>query len=323
MRPKQSIPYLISLPERSVRSTGALAGGILREFSEVVLPRSFRKTKLYLSLVETTLRFMIEQIGNVPRSSLDSPDLPADFVLRRSAGNGIEMLGILLFRLSPVWVLAALSDFSSASRVIIREVAECLQEKGLLEKDADFQTLDQILNGLEHTSGRLVDNLNTPPFDVQTLRNEWATLKREIGSIPLVQHPSAERVSSSWQELKAEAAAQGCSVFELSSLMALAVVKGLPKKAFWLSQCATLAAQKTGSLMANHLLDSYSATLHEVRRSGYLHYWVRELRPYLQAAASNFSPEEVSYTERFVLWCLSRTPAVPLNETASKHPPNS
>ena len=68
-----TLPYLMSLPERGVRSTGALAGGLLRELSEVVLPPSFRRTKLYRSLVDTTLRFMIEQVGNVPRASFDDP----------------------------------------------------------------------------------------------------------------------------------------------------------------------------------------------------------------------------------------------------------
>jgi len=141
------LPYLISLPERSVRSTGALAGGLARELSEVVLPSSFRKTKLYRSLVDVTLRFVAEQVGQVQRASDLAPSLPSDFALRRSAGNGIEMAGILLFRFSPVWVLAALSDLSSTGRVLVREISASLVEKGLLERDVDFATIDELLNG--------------------------------------------------------------------------------------------------------------------------------------------------------------------------------
>jgi len=298
--------YIISLPERSLRSTSALAGGLARELSEVVLPSSFRRTKLYRSLVDVTLRFVAEQVGQAQRPSDLAPGLPSDFALRRSAGNGIEMAGILLFRFSPVWVLAALSDVSSTGRVLVREIAASLVEKGLLQSDVDFATVDEILNGLEKTSGRLADNLNMPPFEVETLRREWQMLKREAGGMAPKQMPSKEELTHSWHELKAEATRQNCSVFELSSLMALSVVTQMPARARWLSKCATAAAGKTGMLFASTLLANYRATLQEIREAGYLHYWARQLRPYLSAAAHNFSPSQSSYTERFLQWCVAK-----------------
>jgi hypothetical protein len=304
--PSVPLPYLISLPERSVRSTGALAGGLARELSEVVLPSSFRKTKLYRSLVEVTLRFVAEQVGQAQRPSDSASGLPPDFALRRSAGNGIEMAGILLFRFSPVWVLAALSDLSSAGRVLVREISASLVEKGLLERGVDFATIDEILDGLEKTSGRLADNLNMPPFEVKTLRQEWQMLKREAEGIALKQMPSKDELTSSWLKLKEEAIRQNCSVFELSSVMALSAVTHLPAKARWLSQCASTAAGKTGMLFATTLLANYTTTLQDIRKAGYLHYWARQLRPYLAAAGKNFSPSQFSYTERFLRWCLTR-----------------
>ena len=300
------LPYLISLPERSVRSTGALAGGLARELSEVVLPSSFRKTKLYRSLVDVTLRFVAEQVGQVQMPHDLALSLPSDFALRRSAGNGIEMAGILLFRFSPVWVLAALSDLSSTGRVLVREVSASLVEKGLLDRDVDFATIDEILDGLEKTSGRLADNLNMPPLEVDALRREWLMLKREVGGMAPKQLPSREELTHSWHELKAEAARQNCSVFELSSLMALSAVAQMPARARWLSQCATAAAGKTGMLFARTLLANYAATLKEIREAGYLHYWARQLKPYISAVAHNFSPSQSSYTERFLRWCVAR-----------------
>ena len=306
LAPARPLPYLISLPERSVRSTSALAGGLARELSEVVLPSSFRKTKLYRSLVDVTLRFIAEQVGQVQRPSDLAPRLPSDFALRRSAGNGIEMAGILLFRFSPVWVLAALSDLSSTGRILVREISASLVEKGLLERDVNFETIDEILNGLEKTSGRLADNLNMPPFEVRALRQEWQMLKREAGGMALRQLPSKEELTSLWMELKEEAIRQNCPVFELSSLMALSVLIQLPAKALWFSQCATAAAERTGMLFANTLLANYTATLQDIRKVGYLHYWARQFKPYISAAAQNFSPSQSSYTERFLQWCMAK-----------------
>ena len=256
--------------------------------------------------MDVTLRFVAEQVGQAHRPSDSASSLPPDFALRRSAGNGIEMAGILLFRFSPVWVLAALSDLSSTGRVLVREISASLVEKGLLERDVDFATIDEILDGLEKTSGRLADNLNMPPFEVKTLRQEWQMLKREAQGMALKQMPSKEELRSSWNELKEEAIRQNCSVFELSSVMALSAVTQLPAKARWLSQCATAAAGKTGMLFASTLLANYTATLKDVRQAGYLHYWARQLTPYLSAAGKNFSPSQSSYTERFLQWCAVR-----------------
>ncbi len=48
-----------------MRSLGALSGGLLREIGEVVVPASLRRTTLYRTMVEVTLRFLIEEVGQV------------------------------------------------------------------------------------------------------------------------------------------------------------------------------------------------------------------------------------------------------------------
>ena len=44
--------YAWSIPERVVRAVSALAGGALREISEVALPTRVRRTRLYQALVD-------------------------------------------------------------------------------------------------------------------------------------------------------------------------------------------------------------------------------------------------------------------------------
>src|SRR5262245_3773110 len=98
-------PFLLSLPERVLRSTTALAAGLLREIGEVTVPLSIRRGRLYENLVHVTLRFLIEQVGGVEGVYPGEEKLAEDFLVRRTAGNGIELIGILAFRASPVWVL--------------------------------------------------------------------------------------------------------------------------------------------------------------------------------------------------------------------------
>ena len=57
--------YLYSIPERFLRSLTGLGGGAAREVSEVLLPARVRRSRLYQSLVGSTLRFLIEQVGQI------------------------------------------------------------------------------------------------------------------------------------------------------------------------------------------------------------------------------------------------------------------
>src|SRR6266849_4752783 len=144
--------YLVSLPERVVRSAAALAGGLIRELGDVTVPAAVRRTKTYQTMVEIALRFMIEQVGQVEGVYPSEGELASNFLLRRTAGHGIELAGLLAFRASPVWIMAALADISGAGRQIVQEISEALKDEGLLDRESKFENIDQLLDGLEQTT---------------------------------------------------------------------------------------------------------------------------------------------------------------------------
>lgn len=162
--------YLLSVPERVVRAVLGVGAGVAREVGEVALPNAVRRSRLYQNLVDATLRFLIEQVGGAEGVYTDEPALPGNFLARRTAGNVVEMLGVVAFRASPVWVLAALADICGMGRQVIPEIADALKAQGLLDKGAEFTTVDQMLDGLERTSARVAATINTPPLDVAGLR---------------------------------------------------------------------------------------------------------------------------------------------------------
>ncbi|RPI56586.1 MAG: hypothetical protein EHM55_04810 [Acidobacteria bacterium] len=278
--------YLISLPERLVRSILGLSAGLAREVGEVALPAAVRRSQLYQNLVDTTLRFLIEQVGEVEGVYAVGDHLPDDFLVRRTAGNAIEVLGIVAFRASPVWVLAAMADVCGMGRHLIPEIADALKAQGLLEKDAQFATVDQMLDGLERTSSRLAASVNTPPLDVPGLRNEWNAIRDEARRMKPSSLPSRETIGQLWTELKAESVRQNRSVYETSSMLALGAIRA-----------GTL---RTGQLFGAALLDHYRQTLTEIRQIGYVGYAARQLQPYVRAAASQFSPVRTTLTQRML-----------------------
>ena len=292
--------YLLSLPERLVRSTIGLGAGVAREVSEVALPDGIRNTQLYRNLVDATLQFLIEQVGGVEGVYRADATLPDNFLVRRTAGNAVEVLGIVAFRASPVWILAALADVCGIGRHLIPEVTDALKEQGLLDADTQFTTVDQMLDGLERTSTRLASTVNTPPLDVATLRAEWTALREDASHLPQASLPSANAITAVWSELKAESERQKRSIFETSSLMAVSAARALPGGVRWLSASARVGAARTGQVFADALLDHYRETLSEIRQVGYLAYAGRQFRPYVRAAVSQFSPKRRTLTQRVI-----------------------
>jgi hypothetical protein len=277
-----------------------LGAGVAREVGEVALPDGIRRSRLYQNLVDATLRYVIEHVGGVEGVYSAETTLPDDFLARRTAGNAVELLGIVAFRASPVWILAALADVCGLGRHLIPEIAEALKTEGLLEQDAQFTSVDQMLDGLERTSSRLAATMNTPPLDVAGLRREWTAVREEAGRLRPADLPSRDTIRSIWAQLKGESERQDRSVFETSSVMALSAARALPEGVRWMSASARVGATRTSQIFAAALLDHYRQTLSEIRQVGYAGYAQRQLRPYIQACVNQFSPERSTVTQRLL-----------------------
>jgi hypothetical protein len=298
---RPGVRYAVTLPERAIRSVAALGAGIVREAANVALPIGLRRGRLYKNLVDVTLQFLIEDVGQVGVGPPPSAsEVGRNFLLRRAAGNGIEVMGLLAFRASPVWVLAALADACGYGRQLIPEIAEALKKEGLLEPTASFTTMEQVLAGLERSAERLASAVNTPPLDVAGLRTEWSKLVAEVRQLQPQQLPSAASVTRVWTDLRAEAAAQERSVFELSSLLALSAVSELPARARVLSKSAAVALRRGGAVVSGALLEHYRDALVEIRSTGFLAYGQRQLAPYARAAVAAFHPGRGTLTDKFL-----------------------
>jgi len=295
-----SSAYILSLPERAIRTALGFSAGLLREVTEVALPAAVRRSALYKTLVDTTLRYLIEQVGGtkgVYRSEQPHPDR---FLARRGVGHAIELLGIVAFRVSPVWALAALADLSGLGRHLIPEIASALKEEGLLDEATQFESVDQLLDGLERTSSRLAQAINAPPLNVAELRKEWQAIRSQAQSAKPPRSPSPTAIAKQWKDIKQESTRQGRSIYETSSLMAIAAVRALPNRVRWLSASTRVTARRTRKVLAADLLDGYGRTLSELRNVGYSTYAKQQLSPYLRACVDQFSSQRRTFTQRLL-----------------------
>jgi hypothetical protein len=124
--------YLASLPERTARAGAALMGGLVYEASEVLLPLAVRRSRLYQAIVGRLLRIMIELVGGVEGVYPTEEMRVRELLVRKTAGNAIELSSFLAVGWSPVWLLAGASDLIGGTKVYLRVLATELRDTGVL-----------------------------------------------------------------------------------------------------------------------------------------------------------------------------------------------
>src|SRR3712207_405790 len=176
--------YLASLPERTARAGAALTGGLVYEASEVMLPLAVRRSKLYQAIVGRLLRIMIEMVGSV-EGVYPAQEMPVrELLVRKTAGNVLELSSFVAVGWSPVWLLAGASDLVGGTKVYLRTLVKELREAGVLAPDADVASFEELMTALEDTSGVLADTVDVPPLNVPSLRTSWRELRQQAADLP-------------------------------------------------------------------------------------------------------------------------------------------
>src|SRR5215217_6509402 len=248
--------YLASLPERTARAEAALAGGLVYEASEVALPGAVRRSKLYQTIIGRLLRIAIELVGGV-EGVYPAEEMPArELLVRKTAGNAVELASFLAVGWSPVWLLAGASDLVGGSTAYLRALVAELRDAGVLAADAEASSFEEPLSALEGTSGVLADTVDVPPLNVQSVRTSWQELRRQAADLP-----DASGLEKIFSELQLAARREDRSILEISSVVALGAVR-------------------TGVRLGNvHIFDYYRGALRTIAKEGVLSFLRRISTP--------------------------------------------
>jgi hypothetical protein len=270
--------FLVSLPERLIRSLVGGVAGLVHESAQVVLPRFVRRSRLYEASAKNLLRIAIELIGRVePATPADEPDAPTAgrLAVRKGAGNAVELGSIAAFGFSPLWLLAAASDVAHGSRVYLETLTNELKAAGVLSPEAQFGSVDDLLGALEGGSGTAARLIDIPPVELEELRRSVNELRDHAGDIP-----SPDELAKLYGGLRAEASVEGRSLLEVSQGIGLA---------FLLS---------AGKVSRDHLLVPYREDWQPIGDEGFGAYAQRVSAPYAHAVQGHFDPERETWTER-------------------------
>ena len=273
------LAFLVSFPERLVRTVAAALGGVVHETAQLVLPRFVRRSRLYEATAKNLLRVTIELVGGVerpPATDEVEPDA-GKLAARKVAGNAVELGSIAAFGFSPLWLLAAASDVSRGTRVYLDAFVVELKEAGVLAPSVELTTVDELLAALEGATGTTARLIDVPPFEVAALRQSLADLREDAAGLP-----TPTELASLYEGLRGLASRERRSVLEVSVGIGIAFFN---------------SARHVGR---QHVLDPYTEDLRPVRDEGFGAYAGRVSRPYASAVARHFDPESRTLTERAI-----------------------
>ncbi|MHC4176520.1 MAG: hypothetical protein ACYSWU_03385 [Planctomycetota bacterium] len=286
--------YGISLPERTLRSASGVVSGALRESASLLVPQAFRNSKTYNVMIQQMLDFMAEDVGGVERS--DDPDAPPkieNYVARKAVGNFVEMAGLATFHLSPMMLLAVVSDVAYGSQAYLKELADELKQQGVIDQQSTVDHVDDLLEAVAGAARTTAGAFDTPPLSVDGLKQTIDETREAVRSIdPTKVIPQAE-VRRLWNEIHQTATSQGVNPLAVSGAMTLYSLGKIGS----LGRGALSTVKAAGTLMDRHVIDHYGDALQDIRQRGIYASLAESSRPYIDAVWQNFSTEKTTVTE--------------------------
>ncbi len=285
--------YGASIPERALRATTAAVSGAVRESAGWLVPQAFRSSRSYTIFVQQMLDFLAHDVGGVQRAATTEAPEVESFVARKTVGSFLELAGLATLHLSPITVLAIVSDVAYGSREYLRELSDELKKQGVIDESSTIHNASDLLEAVSKASGDTVESLDLPPLTVEGLRETINQSRQALSQIDLRRAIPKAELDRLWGELHAVAQRENVSMLEASSAIALLTINRIGS----VGRGALSGVRVVGNMFDRHILDHYSTGLETLRTQGFYATLAKASGPYLAAVWQNFSAHRTTWTE--------------------------
>ncbi len=293
---RKQLGYLLSLPERTVRSLAALVGGASLLVSETLLPPALRHTTFYRILIGDTQRYLVDRVAQMAQElpeTADSATVPADFAQRKVIGAALETAGLLSVQFSPLWIFAIAGDVAAGGQTFLHRLVGQLKKNRVIAPETEIRELTDVLEAMQTASRQSVSVIDAPPLS----RAELAKLAEDIkNSYQQMFQKTADllpRLETLWQQMETVSQREKVSLERVQGILTIDVAEWVKKGA----GTAVSFTQTSAELLGETILQSYATTLTHLTQQGVSQYLATYLRPYWQSALQQFHPETTTWTE--------------------------
>lgn len=265
--PHHLLAFVLSQPERVLRFLIACVGSLLHVVLGLV-PRRIRQGRFYRLAVERQIKLLADDVGQAGlfpgQASLDK-----ETATRMAVGGLADNLMMVGLSASPLWILLAASDASSAARAFTREIADEMREAGVIDEKSSLNDVDAILGGLEKLGERMADTMDMPPLSVASMKETVGSLRDElhgVGSAALEAAPDVDQLAT---DLMALAKDEERSLAEITSGVAVSSVRSVGSAVVGGLVGVGAVATVAGRRVWEDVVLDYGKTIDRMRRLGF------------------------------------------------------
>lgn len=303
--------YGISLPERLVRSAVGVTAGTAKEIAEFVVPQAFQDSKSYEVMIRNSLGFLLNSVATVsestpaviPPSGTPAPtttvsgDLattnPMRFIARKAAGNFIDIAGLATLHVSPLLILAIVSDAAYGTKTYLNELAQELQAQGLINDSSSIHKVEDLLNSVKQASGSAASTFEQPPLSLDELYTSVVQTRQAVNDIdPRHLIPESE-IRRYWDEMRSIARREQISLLGVSAAIAMQTVENVKS----LSQGTLTGLFVAGKIINRNIFGHYWDSLASINEQGLWNSVRKTYAPYVDLAWGNFTSSRKTWTE--------------------------
>ena len=291
--------YGLSLPERTVRSSAAMIGGVINESATLLVPQAFRDSTTYRKFVQQMMDMVNEDFGGVKRSPNADESEPTkieNYVAKKTVGTFLDLAGMATLHLSPITLLAITSDLAYGSTTYLTALADELKKEGVIAEDSTISSTAQLLDAVAKASSETTNQLDTPPLSVEGLRETIEQTRQRLAEIDPTKVLPQSEIKQLWEDMQGLADKEHVNLFEISSAMTMYSLNQVSTA----TKGALTTIRVTGNLLDQHIFDHYWQGAAKIGREGIYSVAAESGRPYVDALWYNFSSDRPTLTEDIV-----------------------
>lgn len=296
------LQYTLSLPERAIRSTAAIVGGIAEQSASLLVPTAFQDSKTYKTFVKQMLDMVVHDIGGTQRDDAEVKSAGAKeaevegYVAKKTVSTFVDLAGMATLHVSPMTILAVMSDVAYGSNVYLKQLADELKREGVIDRDSTIDHAADLLEAVGAASGKAADRFDRPPLSLAGLQETIEETQSSVGTIdPTKIIPQAE-IKRLWTEMQDMAEQQDVDLIDVSSAMTMYTLNQVAT----VSKGALTTIRVTGELLDKHLFEHYWQGLHRIHDVGIWQTFAASSQPWIEAVWLNFSSDKETITEDVV-----------------------
>lgn len=296
---KKNPLYLISLPERALRSITAATTGVVHLVTRLTLPKIVKESDTYRVTVGMLLQFLTEKVAQVEQESGEY-DVGKDYLAKKTAGMFVEGIGLLSFHFSPMWLLVILSDVTGGSKEYLQRLIRELKQQGIIEQEEQYGNVFDLLESINSSAKISAGAIDMPPLSGKELRALKDQLSESInGNVERTARVMKD-LEEVWKKMNQTGKSLNLSVTKLNGAMTLDLIQ----RSFDSVKKGIGATKATGKItlefIDEYIVSSYVESLQEVNQKGKMQYMKEHMQPFMKQFRKHYDVEQRTLTEKLI-----------------------